>query len=228
MHDFLLNKPIKHKKMPNVSEMRLDYKLKSLDIKDVDKKPIEQFKVWFQEALDSNIREPNAMILATADKNAIPNARVVLLKDFDEKGFVFFTNYESAKGQELLENPFATLVFNWLDLERQIRIKGKVEKVSSEESKEYFQSRPKDSQIGAWASPQSREIQNRDVIEKNQEYLQGEYKNVFELPCPEFWGGYRVEPQQIEFWQGRSSRLHDRILYTRQEKGQWKIVRLAP
>jgi pyridoxamine 5'-phosphate oxidase len=213
--------------MPNVADLRLDYKLKSLDITDVKLTPSEQFKIWFDEALLADIREPNAMVLATADKTGIPNARVVLLKGFDEKGFVFYTNYDSVKGTELQENPFATLVFNWLDLERQIRIKGNVVKTSEEESATYFHSRPKNSQIGAWASPQSKVISSRSVIEENQDYLTKEYKNAFELPCPEHWGGFRVQPQQIEFWQGRSSRLHDRIQYTLVEN-EWKIERLAP
>lgn len=214
--------------MLNVADLRVDYKLKSLDTKDVFEDPIQQFKVWFEEALQSEVREPNAMILATADKNAIPNARVVLLKSFDAAGFVFFTNYESTKGKELLENPVATLVFNWLDLERQVRIRGSVEKTSFEESSEYFKSRPKMSQIGAWSSPQSSVIESRNVIEQNQLFLTEEYKNAFELPCPEHWGGYRVVPQQIEFWQGRSSRLHDRIQYSRIDNNSWKIERLAP
>lgn len=214
--------------MLNVADLRVDYKLKSLDTKDVFEDPIQQFKVWFEEALQSEVREPNAMILATADKDAIPNARVVLLKSFDAAGFVFFTNYESVKGRELLENPFATLVFNWLDLERQVRIRGSVEKTSFEESSEYFKSRPKMSQIGAWSSPQSSVIESRNVIEQNQLFLTEEYKNAFELPCPEHWGGYRVVPQQIEFWQGRSSRLHDRIQYSRAAENSWKIERLAP
>jgi pyridoxamine 5'-phosphate oxidase len=213
--------------MPNVADLRLDYKLKSLDIIDVALTPSEQFKIWFDEALLADIREPNAMVLATADKTGIPNARVVLLKGFDEKGFVFYTNYDSVKGTELEENPFATLVFNWLDLERQIRIKGTVVKTSEEESATYFHRRPKSSQIGAWASPQSKVITSRSVIEENQDYLTKEYKNAFELPCPEHWGGFRVQPQQIEFWQGRSSRLHDRIQYTLMEN-DWKIERLAP
>ncbi len=213
--------------MPNVADLRLDYKLKSLDIVDIKLTPTEQFKIWFEEALSADIREPNAMVLATADKTGVPNARVVLLKGFDEKGFVFYTNYDSVKGTELQENPFATLVFNWLDLERQIRIKGTVVKTSEEESATYFHSRPKSSQIGAWASPQSKVITARSVIEENQDYLTKEYKNSFELPCPEHWGGFRVQPQQIEFWQGRSSRLHDRIQYTL-VGNTWNIERLAP
>lgn len=213
--------------MPNVADLRLDYKLKSLDIVDIKLTPTEQFKIWFDEALSAEIREPNAMVLATADKTGVPNARVVLLKGFDEKGFVFYTNYDSVKGTELQENPFATLVFNWLDLERQIRIKGTVVKTSEEESATYFHSRPKSSQIGAWASPQSKVITARSVIEENQDYLTKEYKNSFELPCPEHWGGFRVQPQQIEFWQGRSSRLHDRIQYTL-VGNTWNIERLAP
>lgn len=213
--------------MSNVANLRLEYKLKSLDISDVVDDPIQQFRLWFNEALSSEIREPNAMVLATADFNAIPNARVVLLKGFDEKGFVFYTNYESAKGRELVENPFAALVFNWLELERQVRIVGEVHKTSPEESAEYFKSRPKSSQIGAWASPQSRVIGSRQVIESNEAFLTEEYHNSFELPCPEYWGGFRVVPKQIEFWQGRSSRLHDRILY-RLSDGSWTIERLAP
>ena len=213
--------------MSNVANLRLEYKLKSLDISDVVEDPIQQFRLWFNEALSSEIREPNAMVLATADFNAVPNARVVLLKGFDERGFTFYTNYESTKGKELIQNPLAALVFNWLELERQVRITGEVHKTSVEESNTYFKSRPKSSQIGAWASPQSRVIGSRRVIEENEAFLTEEYQNAFELPCPEFWGGFRVVPNHIEFWQGRSSRLHDRILY-RLEGDRWKIERLAP
>jgi pyridoxamine 5'-phosphate oxidase len=213
--------------MPNVADLRLDYKMKSLDSTDVTTNPFTQFNLWFEEALQSAIREPNAMVIATADKSGVPNARVVLLKGFDENGFVFYTNYESVKGQELLENPFATLVFNWLDLERQVRIKGSVAKISEAESTAYFHSRPKSSQIGAWASPQSRVIGSREVIENNENFLKKEYENSFELPRPEHWGGFRVIPTQMEFWQGRSSRLHDRIQYSLRDTN-WIIERLAP
>ncbi|MFZ4543332.1 MAG: pyridoxamine 5'-phosphate oxidase [Saprospiraceae bacterium] len=213
--------------MSNVANLRLEYKLKSLDVKDVVVDPISQFRTWFNEALSSEIREPNAMVIATADFNAIPNARVVLLKGFDEKGFTFYTNYESVKGKELVDNPYAALVFNWMELERQVRIMGTVHKTSFEESTEYFKSRPKSSQIGAWASPQSRVISDRKVIEDNESFLSEEYSNSLELPCPEYWGGFRVVPTHIEFWQGRSSRLHDRIQY-RLHDSQWIIERLAP
>lgn len=212
----------------NIADLRLDYKLQSLDIQDVSENPMEQFNVWFQEALQSDLREPNAMVLATSDKSNMPSARVVLLKGVSERGFVFFTNFESKKGQELEENPKAAVVFNWLELERQIRIQGLVEKISDEEATTYFQSRPKGSQIGAWASPQSQVIANRAILEQNQSEFEAEYASENILPKPPHWGGYRVVPQTIEFWQGRSSRLHDRIFYTLQEDFTWKIVRLAP
>jgi pyridoxamine 5'-phosphate oxidase len=210
-----------------VADLRLDYKLKSLDLEDVKNEPMEQFKHWFEEAVQAELREPNAMVLATSDAAGMPNARVVLLKAFDERGFVFYTNYESVKGKELLQNPNACLVFNWLDLERQVRIRGRVEKTTDEESSIYFKSRPKSSQIGAWASPQSQPIKDRKVIENNETYLSEEYKNTFELPRPEHWGGFRLIAKEIEFWQGRSSRLHDRILYQNVDN-QWNKCRLAP
>ncbi len=211
-----------------IADLRLDYKLQSLDIQDISENPISQFNNWFQEALQSDLREPNAMVVATVDKNNMPNARVVLLKGVSETGFVFFTNFESKKGQELAENSKAALVFNWLELERQIRIQGAVEKISEEESIAYFQSRPKGSQIGAWVSPQSQIIENRSILEKTQHELELKFANEAILPKPSNWGGYRVVPQTIEFWQGRSSRLHDRIFYTLQEDCTWKIERLAP
>jgi pyridoxamine 5'-phosphate oxidase len=211
-----------------IADLRLDYKMQSLDIQDVSEKPIEQFNNWFQEALQSDLREPNAMVVATVDKNNMPNARVVLLKGVSERGFVFFTNFESKKGQELLQNPKAALVFNWLELERQIRIQGTVEKISEEESIAYFQSRPKGSQIGAWVSPQSQVIENRFILEAKQNELEAKFEKESILPKPANWGGYRVVPQTIEFWQGRSSRLHDRVFYTLQNDGSWTIERLAP
>ncbi len=215
--------------IPNVdlASLRRHYALESLSEADVLPDPMAQFAVWFQEALSSQLIEPNAMTLATAAANGRPSARTVLLKGFDKQGFVFYTNYESRKGQELAENPQAALLFTWLDLERQIRIEGKVEKVSSEESLTYFQSRPKASQIGAWASPQSRVIESREVLEKRMEDLIRENAQAEKLPLPPFWGGYRLVPEIIEFWQGRESRLHDRICYT-QSGESWEVKRLAP
>jgi pyridoxamine 5'-phosphate oxidase len=210
-----------------IADLRLDYKLQSLDFQDVDNNPLVQFQTWFDEALTSELREPNAMIIATASPDGVPNARVVLLKSLDDKGFVFYTNFESAKGKELDENPHIALVFNWLELERQVRIQGIVEKVSDEEANKYFQSRPKGSQIGAWASPQSNVIPNRNVLEINQLELEKKYANDTILPKPPHWGGYRVIPSAIEFWQGRSSRLHDRIRYKKIEN-DWVMERLAP
>lgn len=215
--------------IPNVdlASLRRHYALESLSEADVLPDPMAQFAVWFQEALNSQLIEPNAMTLATAAANGRPSARTVLLKGFDKQGFVFYTNYESRKGQELAENPQAALLFTWLELERQIRIEGKVEKVSSEESLTYFQSRPKASQIGAWASPQSRVIESREVLEKRMADLVRQNEQAEKLPLPPFWGGYRLVPEIIEFWQGRESRLHDRICYT-QVGERWEIERLAP
>lgn len=209
-----------------IADIRKDYKLRSLDEKDVAPDAINQFTKWWNEALDSNIDEVNAMTLATASKEGIPSARIVLLKGYTESGFVFFTNYNSNKGKDIAENNHATLLFFWKELERQVNISGTIEKVSDDESDEYFYSRPVGSRIGAWSSPQSKVIDNREVLDANaQKYSEQFGDNV---PRPPHWGGYIVRPQRVEFWQGRPSRLHDRIVYKLSENGVWKIERLAP
>lgn len=210
-----------------IASLREDYQKDTLEINEVAQNPIEQFTIWFNEALNSNELEPNAMTLATATKDGIPSARIVLLKGVHDENFTFYTNYNSKKGQELIDNPNAALVFNWLSMQRQIRIQGSVKKISRSESEAYFQSRPKGSQIGAWASPQSQVINDRDILEDKKTALETEYQNTEILPCPPHWGGFLVEPKVIEFWQGRSSRLHDRICYTKLGN-DWKIERLAP
>jgi pyridoxamine 5'-phosphate oxidase len=195
---------------------------------DAELNPFHQFAKWWKEALDSSIDEVNAMTLATADKNGIPTARIVLLKDFNEQGFVFFTNYLSRKGREISENPHATLLFFWKELERQVRIEGTIIKVDEKESDDYFHSRPLGSKIGAWSSPQSKVISDRSVIEKNVQQYEHQFAGQTHIPRPPHWGGYRVIPSYIEFWQGRESRLHDRIAYQSEGGDTWKIQRLAP
>ncbi|RMG84131.1 MAG: pyridoxamine 5'-phosphate oxidase [Bacteroidetes bacterium] len=190
--------------------------------------PVEQFLAWFDDALAANVEEPNAMTLATANAEGRPSARVVLLKDVRPEGFVFYTNYGSRKARHLLENPFASLVFLWLKLHRQVRVEGRVEKIPREWSEKYFQSRPKESQIGAWASPQSEVIESRDVLEKRVAELSEKYRDAPALPLPDNWGGFIVYPEEIEFWQGQPSRLHDRFRYTKTPGGNWQIDRLAP
>jgi pyridoxamine 5'-phosphate oxidase len=212
--------------MQNPANLRRDYKTGELIESQIASDPIEQFSRWFADAQRPDILEPNAMTLATADAAAKPAGRIVLLKGFDDRGFVFFTNYTSRKGCEIADNPRACLVFFWQPLERQVRIDGTVEKVSREESVTYFRSRPAASQIGAWVSNQSGIISSRDELEKREAEMKQRFTGG-EVPTPDFWGGYRVVPQEIEFWQGRRSRLHDRILYTRSGNG-WKIQRLAP
>ena len=210
-----------------IAALREDYRAKTLEITEVHINPIQQFNIWFQEALDSQIKEANAMTIATVDAQGKPAARIILLKGFDENGFIFYTNYESRKGRELAANPNIAAVFLWKDLERQIRIEGIVEKVTPEVSLSYFQSRPKGSQIGAWASPQSQVIADRSILEQNVIDLKEKYKDADNLPIPSHWGGYQIKPTLIEFWQGRSSRLHDRISYKLIGE-EWKIERLAP
>lgn len=213
--------------MSSIADIRKDYQLKAFTEKEVSNSPIDQFTQWWQEAVDAEIDEVNAMTLATASPQGIPDARIVLLKGYDVRGFTFFTNYTSAKGQQLEANPQATLVFFWKELERQVRISGMVEKATAEESDEYYNSRPQGSRIGTWASPQSQVIENREWLDMEDQ----KYKDLFTvkpIQRPPHWGGYRVKPVRIEFWQGRSSRLHDRLLYTLTEGGSWKIERLAP
>ncbi len=200
--------------------------MKELTENIVDPNPFIQFSHWFNELLKSDVREPNAMVLATASVGGIPSARTVLLKKFDEEGFVFFTNYESHKAKDLTDNPNAEILFVWLDLERQVRIRGKVERVASKESAEYFHSRPTNSQIGAWASKQSSVIPDREFLEERFRETAEKYKNG-KIPLPPFWGGFRLIPDEFEFWQGRESRLHDRISY-RLKQNVWEIVRLSP
>ncbi|MER3433781.1 MAG: pyridoxamine 5'-phosphate oxidase [Leptolyngbya sp. ERB_1_1] len=210
----------------SIADLRKDYTRETLNEADVDPNPFQQFRRWFDQAVKAELPEPNAMTLATASKDGIPAARIVLLKAVDDRGFTFFTNYNSAKGKELEANPHAALVFLWTELERQVRIVGTVEKISSEESDGYFFSRPHNSRLGAWASEQSEVIPDRDVLEKKLAELKLEYENQ-EVPRPPHWGGFRVIPREIEFWQGRSSRLHDRLRYRHQDE-QWVIDRLSP
>ncbi|MCZ4243899.1 pyridoxamine 5'-phosphate oxidase [Pedobacter punctiformis] len=209
-----------------LQNLRQDYKSATLDESDVDNNPINQFKSWFEHAISAKIYEPNVMTLATADKSGKPDARIVLLKGVDEDGFRFYTNYLSQKGKELKRNPQACLVFFWPELERQVRIEGTVEKLDKETSEQYFHSRPKDSQIGAIASPQSQVIPNRAFLEEKVAdlTLKNEGKTIVK---PAHWGGYIVKPTRIEFWQGRSNRLHDRINY-QWIKNEWVKSRLAP
>ena len=258
-NNYLHGKFIARSMIQNIADLREDYRLKSLDFADVTADPFSQFETWFQEALTAKILEPNAMVLATV-ADGKPSARVVLLKGLTTEGFVFFTNYTSRKGMELAENPNAALCFNWLDLQRQIRIEGLVEKISEAESDAYFQSRPFASRMGAWASPQSQIVPNRAILEENLLEFTKKYENTEEssnfgfgmsdvgksseiqnpkskivntegspeVPRPPHWGGYILLPTLIEFWQGRRSRLHDRIRYQKMENGTWEIARLAP
>lgn len=210
----------------NIQNLRQDYRSAQLEVQDVDDNPIAQFRKWFKEAAIAKLYEPNVMTLATADRFGRPSARIVLLKGIEDDGFVFFTNYQSSKGQHLLENPQAALVFFWPELERQVRIEGVVSKVSDQASTDYFHSRPQGSQISAAASPQSEVIGDRSILENKVADLTGQYEGQ-EIPRPLNWGGYLVEPTKVEFWQGRPSRLHDRIIYDLVD-GSWIINRLAP
>lgn len=212
----------------DAGDLRVDYQADELLESNAAADPFTQFDSWFEAAKQSDCPEPNAMIVATVNKEGHPAARVVLLKQVVKEGFVFYTNYGSRKGEELTAHPYAAVVFNWLELERQVRIEGSVVKAPPEMSTDYFHSRPKKSQVGAWASPQSRVIPDRDFLEKRKKEVEEKYSNKEELPRPEHWGGYIIKPRLIEFWQGRSSRLHDRLAYSLGDSGNWERVRLAP
>jgi pyridoxamine 5'-phosphate oxidase len=211
----------------HVARLRKEYTRAGLKESDAASDPIEQFRSWFDGALAADLHEPNAMTLATATPDGRPSARVVLLKGFDERGFVFYTSYEGRKGRELETNPNCALVLYWGELERQVRVEGRASRVSEEESDEYFGSRPWGSQLGAWASEQSRPVEGRGALEERLRGLEAEYERR-EVPRPPFWGGYRVEPEVIEFWQGRENRLHDRLVYRRSDNGEWGRERLQP
>jgi pyridoxamine 5'-phosphate oxidase len=210
----------------SIADLRLEYSRHSLTEADVHADPVEQFAKWFAEALSAQVPEANAMSVATVGANGRPSSRILLIKDFDQRGFTWFTNYESRKGRELGGNPHAALLFHWIPLERQVRIEGRVERITAAESERYFQSRPLGSRIGAIASAQSRPIADRLLLE--QQYTQAEQQYGDQPPRPAHWGGYRLIPDYIEFWQGRPSRLHDRIAYSLQTDGSWQRHRLQP
>ncbi len=212
--------------MPDVADLRESYERGALEAADLPASPFDLFEQWFAEARAADTREPNAMTLATASTDAVPSARIVLLKGVD-RGFCFYTNHESRKGRELDDNPCASLVWWWPELERQVRVEGHVERVEDETADDYFASRPRGSRLGAWASPQSRPVPDRRTLEVLVEEIESEYDSLEDVPRPGFWGGYRVVPTVVEFWQGRKSRLHDRHVYRRDGDG-WTTERLAP
>ena len=211
----------------DLQSMRREYLQGHLRRNDLNPDPLQQFSIWLEQAIDMQLEDPTAMVVATVAENGQPSQRIVLLKSVDERGFIFYTNYESRKARELDKNPRVSLHFPWTRIERQVLVGGKVEKVTPEESAHYFHSRPRESQLGAWASKQSREVASRDVLMA--QFNQA--KNLYEgkdIPAPDFWGGYRVVPTEVEFWQGGAHRMHDRFHYTRGEQGQWQIARLSP
>jgi pyridoxamine 5'-phosphate oxidase len=210
----------------DIGDIRKEYTQFGLNRKDLNPCPFSQFEFWFQQARTAELKEVNAMSLATIREDGMPQVRTVLLKIFDERGFVFFTNYNSAKAKEINHNPQAAVLFPWLDLERQVRISGAVEKISTAESFKYFASRPRGSQLGAWISEQSQVISNRSVLKTLMNQIKEKFKEG-QVPLPDSWGGYRIIPESFEFWQGRANRLHDRFKYT-QDKSGWQINRLAP
>ena len=210
----------------NIADLRKSYERAELSESDSHAQPIDQFDQWLKEAIHGEVPEPNAMTLATVGSNLRPSTRVVLIKDYDARGIVWYTNYDSQKGQELAGNPYAALQFHWVEMERLVRIEGVVEKVSTEESDAYFHTRPLDSRIGAWASPQSRVISGRGVLVANVAKFGAQF--LLQPPRPPHWGGYRLKPDNWQFWQGRKSRLHDRLRYTLQDSGDWLRERLAP
>jgi pyridoxamine 5'-phosphate oxidase len=213
--------------MQSIADLRKEYQLQSLSEKNIHADPFQQFRQWWDDAVHAKIEEVNAMTLATSSSDGIPSARILLLKGITEKGFIFFTNYNSYKGQQLAENPRACLVFFWKEIERQVRITGVTAKLTDEDNDNYFNSRPENSRIGAWASPQSEVIQSREWLEDCNLQYQNRFKENA-LSRPPHWGGYIVKPVSIEFWQGRPSRLHDRIQYSLESNGGWRIERLAP
>ena len=210
------------------TDARKEYEQGSLDEATIARDPIDQFAAWYDFAVAAGVPEPEAMTLSTATPTGQPSARIVLLRGFDARGFCFFTNYASRKGRELEENPHAALTFHWATLERQVRIEGRVERTSSSESDAYFASRPTASRIGAWGSPQSEVIPDRNALEDLVSRFRAVHPDDAAIPRPEHWGGFRVVPERIEFWQGRPSRLHDRLRFTRDASGRWALERLAP
>jgi pyridoxamine 5'-phosphate oxidase len=211
----------------SIAELRKEYTLRALIEGEVHASPIEQFTSWWNQALESKIEEVNAMALSTLSQEGLPESRIVLLKGYSAEGFIFFTNYQSSKGTQLQQNAHCSLLFFWKELERQVRINGKAKKISEQESDAYFNSRPEGSKIGAWASPQSSVVESQDWLTENFEKIKNKYTNTA-IPRPSHWGGFIVQPAAIEFWQGRPSRMHDRIRYSASATGEWKIERLAP
>jgi pyridoxamine 5'-phosphate oxidase len=212
----------------SLEDLREDYRLATLDESSCDSNPIQQFAKWFKEAKTAHLKEPNAMSLATSTLDGRPSARIVLLKEFGDTGFIFYTNYGSQKGREIEANPHVSLNFLWAELERQVRVDGAVTRIPAEKSEAYFRSRPRGSRIGAWVSNQSEHIESRAVLESRLAELEIRFAGSDDIPPPGYWGGFCVQPERIEFWQGRTSRLHDRILYERNSNSSWKIGRLSP
>lgn len=212
----------------SLEELREDYRLATLDESNCETNPIAQFALWFKEAKASRLKEPNAMSLATSTPAGRPSSRIVLLKEFGEAGFIFYTNYTSQKGQEIEANPNVALNFLWAELERQVRVEGSIARIPAEKSEAYFRSRPRGSRIGAWVSNQSELIENRAVLEARLAEIERRFEGSDDIPPPGYWGGFCVRPERIEFWQGRPSRLHDRILYRRNASADWTVGRLSP